>query len=114
MLRGEAQGRGDERRLRAFNDQVVFSAGDLARCPRHCVAAAVETSENGHGVVRRAALAVRVREGADLDEALAAHPDPLPPGCQMDTNFILEPPEVCWDLNFTELPPAPRDQRSLV
>ena len=74
VLGGEAQCRGDERRLRAFDNQIVLGARDLACCPHHRVAVAVEAAKDSHRIVRLALAAVRVGIGADLDEGLAAYP----------------------------------------
>src|SRR5919108_846879 len=74
VLRGEAQRRGDERRLRALDDQIVLGARHLACGPRHRVAVAAEAAEDGHGVVRFTPSAVRVGESTDLGEGLSAYP----------------------------------------
>ena len=74
VLLGEAQRRGEKRRLRAFDDEVVLGARHLARRARKRMTITVKTSQYGDGVVGLALSAVGMAECAHFDKRLAGHP----------------------------------------
>src|SRR4051812_6320400 len=74
MLFREPQRRRVERRVRAFDDQVVLCTADFTRRARDRMAIAGETAEYRDGVVGFAKLAVGMTERTHFDERLAADP----------------------------------------